>query len=107
MHFFFVKYKGLHIPPINQYGYFVRYGIHRYKKKDTIQVNHYWSKSYDNYIAKHKRGSAAFGKSWKTFDQFLYHEHFNISCDYNIYRFLIQLKLKMEILTLIIVVFMV
>lgn len=97
MHFFYVKYKGHHIPPINQYGYFVRYGIHRYNtKEDEIQVNHYWSKSYDNYLQKHRRGSAVFGKSWKTFDAFLYHEHFNISCDFKIFRFLTELKLKMS-----------
>ena len=64
-------------------------------KDDEIQVNHYWSKSYDCYLAKHKRGSCAFGKSWKTFDAFLFHEHFNTSCDFRIFRFLTQLKLKM------------
>lgn len=96
MHSFKVKYCGLSIPPINQYGYFVDHDIHRYNKLDTIQVNHYWSKSYGNYLAKHARGSAAFGKSWKTFDKFLYHEHFNTSSDFNIYRFLTQLKLKIS-----------
>lgn len=96
-HFTYAKYKSLFVPPINQYGYFVRDGIHRYnEKEDEIQVNHYWSKSYENYIQKHRRGSSAFGKSWKTFDAFLYHEHFNISCDYKIFRFLTQLKLKMR-----------
>lgn len=95
-HYMYVKYKGRHVPPINQFGYFVRYGIHRYNMKDDeIQVNHYWSKSYDCYLAKHKRGSCAFGKSWKTFDAFLFHEHFNTSCDFKIFRFLTQLKLKM------------
>ena len=95
-HYMYVKYKGRHIPPINQFGYFVRYGIHRYNTKDDeIQVNHYWSKSYESYLAKHKRGSCAFGKSWKTFDAFLFHEHFNTSCDFKIFRFLTQLKLKM------------
>lgn len=95
-HYMYVKYKGRHVPPINQFGYFVRYGIHRYNMKDDeIQVNHYWSKSYDCYLAKHKRGSCAFGKSWKTFDAFLFHEHFNTSCDFKIFRFITQLKLKM------------
>lgn len=96
MHYFYVHYKRMLIPPINQYGYFVRYGIHRYSmREDEIQVNHYWSKSYNNYTQKHKRGSAVYGKSWKTFDAFLFHEHFNISCDFNISRFLTELKLKM------------
>lgn len=97
MHGFKVWYKGFRIPPLNQFGYFVDYDIHRYNNEEIdIQCNHYWSKSYDNYIKKHQRGSAAFGKSWKTFDKFLLHENHNSSCDYSIFRFLIQLKLKMQ-----------
>ena len=96
MHSFEVSHLGAHIPPINQYGYFVKYNIHRYNnKEDEIQCNHYWSKAYINYEAKHKRGSAAFGKSWKTFEKFLLHENFNRGSDYSIFRYLIQLKLKM------------
>ena len=96
MHSFDVKYMGLNIPPINQYGYFVCNGIHRYNNHDDVQINHYWSKSYGNYKKKHERGSAAFGKSWKTFDQFLWHEHFNTSSNYVIFRFLTELKLKLR-----------
>lgn len=97
MHGFKVKVGAFHVPPINSFGYFVDYNVHRYNSKDlTIQVNHYWSKAYGCYLRKHQRGSAVFGKSWKTFDQFLWHEHFNISSDYSIYRFLMQLKLKMD-----------
>lgn len=97
MHGFKVWYKGYRIPAINQFGYFVDYGIHRYNNKDLdIQCNHYWSKSYGNYFKKHQRGSAVFGKSWKTFDKFLIHENHNTSCDYGIYRFLIQLKLRIS-----------
>ena len=96
MHGFKVKYGKITIPPINSFGYFVDRGIHRYKMSHTIQVNHYWSKAFNCYQKKHARGSAVFGKSWKTFDQFLWHEHFNTSSDYSIYRFLMQLKLKMD-----------
>lgn len=98
MHYFMVKYKGLKIPPINQFGHFVIWNnINRTNGKPAdIQLNHYWSKAYDNYISKHKRGSAVFGKSWKTFDKFMDHEYMNISSDYSIYRFLVLLKLKMS-----------
>lgn len=95
MHGFNVKLGRLDVPPINSFGFFVVRGIHRYTMEDTIQVNHYWSKAFECYKRKHARGSAVFGKSWKTFDQFLWHEHFNTSSDYSIYRFLMQLKLKM------------
>jgi hypothetical protein len=97
MHGFSVKVGPIIVPPINSFGFFVIHGIHRYNNKDhTVQINHYWSKAYGCYQRKHARGSAAFGKSWKTFDQFLWHEHFNTSSDYAIHRFLMQLKLKMD-----------
>ena len=96
MHGFKVKCRGLVMPPINTFGYFVEHNIHRYKNEErTIQVNHYWSKAYETYKAKHARGSAVYGKSWKTFDKFVWHENFNRGCNYAIYRFMAQLKLKM------------
>ena len=53
-------------------------------------------KAFDIYELKHKRGSGAFGKSWKTFDKFCWHENHNTSSDFAIFRFLIQLKLRMS-----------
>ena len=92
-----VWYHGIKIPPINCYGYFVQAGIHRTNGNEIdIQLNHYWSKAFDIYELKHRRGSSAFGKSWKTFDQFCWHENHNTSSDFAIYRFLIQLKLRMN-----------
>lgn len=100
MHKFNVKYKGFSIPPINMFGYFINHWeIHRHGNKEAdIQCNHYWSKSYNEYIAKHKRGSAVWekGKSKRTIEMFLWNEHFSRSKDYNIQRFLIELKLKMK-----------
>lgn len=92
-----VKFHGIKIPAMNSFGHFVQADIHRTSfKKPDIQLNHYWSKAFDIYELKHKRGSSAFGKSWKTFDQFCWHENHNTSSDYAIYRFLIQLKLRMN-----------
>lgn len=98
MHKFNVRYKGLSIPPINMFGYFINHWeIHRHGNKESdIQCNHYWSKSYSEYLEKHKRGDAVWdeGKSRRNNEMFLWHEHFNRSMDYNIQRFLIELKLK-------------
>lgn len=94
MHNFSVICNGYTIPPINSWKRFIEYNIHRTTDDEpSIQVNHYWSKAYNNYKAKHSKGSAAFGKSWKTFDKFLFHEQNNVSSNYAIYRFLIQLRL--------------
>lgn len=95
MHGFQVRYRGFIIPPMNIFGHFVFSYIHKTsKKKIDIQLNHYWSKAFDIYELKHKRGSGAFLKSWKTFDKFCWHENHNTSTDHTIYRFLIQLKLR-------------
>ncbi len=98
MHNTHVMYKGFSIPPINTYGHFIFSDLNRTSKRvPNIQVNHYWSKAFKCYEQKHKKGSGAFAKSWKTFDKFLWHENHNISSDFSIYRFLIQLKLRMGI----------
>ena len=99
MHSINVRIKKWSLPPVNQYGYFVKYGIHRAKCNNIeIQINHYWSKAYRAYEAKHARGDAAFGVSPRNYEYFLWHEQRNNSIDLSIYRFLIQLKQKLEIL---------
>ena len=99
MHKFNVKYLGLSIPPINSFGYFINsWDINRCgNKKIDIQCNHYWSKSYNDYIVKHKKGDAVWEKgiSIRNMKMFLWNEHFNRSRDYNIQRFLVELKLRM------------
>lgn len=92
-----VKYKNHVIPPINSFGYFVKYDIHRYGNgAHDIQLNHYWSRSYNSYLAKHKRGSACQdgGKSWKTFSKLREFELRNNSSDHIINRFILETKLK-------------
>lgn len=97
MHCFSVRYSGINIPPVNSFGYFVKYGIHRTGGKEPdIQINHYWSKAYNAYIKKHERGDAAFGVSPRDFDYFIWHETRNIFSDYSAYRYIIQLKQKMR-----------
>jgi hypothetical protein len=97
MHEISVKFLGLHIPPINIFGKFVKYGIHRANGKGfDIQVNHYWSKAYDAYEAKHSRGDAAFGVSPRNYDYFISHEVRNTSSDYTIMRFVVQLKQQLR-----------
>lgn len=98
MHTFNVRFRNIVIPPINQFGRFVKYNIHRaISQKEDIQINHYWSKSYKSYLAKHKRGDAAFEKSPRDYDYFLWHETRNTSSDFSIFRFIIPLKQKMNL----------
>lgn len=89
------------IPPINEFGYFVKWNVYRgkcrEKENSTIQVNHYWSKAWNIYKKKMKSTDCAYEINPKqNIEYYLAHEHKNIACDYTIYRFLIQLKLSMN-----------
>lgn len=83
--------------PVNNWGKFVLYGINRGGSKDVdIQLNHYWSGAYGKYVEKQQKGDSAFVNiSFKNFGYFLAHEQNNTSIDMSIYRFMVQLKLKM------------
>jgi len=67
-------------------------GIDNYSKA-TIQINHYWSKAWDIYDEKRQRTDVFFKENpKKNLDYFYNFEEQNITCDYSIFRFLMQLK---------------
>jgi hypothetical protein len=86
----------LTIPPINEFKYFILGNIHRIGNKTsndfTIQINHYWSKSYSFYLSKTQKGDVAYKISPKNWNYFLAHEHHNKSIDFKIFRFIVELK---------------
>lgn len=86
------------VPSIDEFGHFMKWSIDRYipENKDfTIQLNHYWSKSYESYrVGKIERGDV--NNHIRNYDLFFLHERNNRSVDYKIYRFLVDLKLKMD-----------
>ena len=86
------------IPPINEFYLFIRNGIHRVgfnRIEDfTIQLNHYWSKSYSLYLTnKILRGDV--NNHIRNTDFFYLHEKHNKSFDYKIWRYMIKLKIAM------------
>lgn len=94
--------KKIVIPPVNQFKKFVKWDIHRHGNfRDNnidIQINHYWSKSFnDTKFKKFVRGDAFFGESAPTrnLESFMYHEYKNISSDYKIFKYLIALKIAL------------
>jgi hypothetical protein len=100
LHLFSAKHFRIHLAPINEFKQFLYFSKNRQKSKKhepTIQINHYWSKSYSEFIIKSQKGDAYFVDSPRNINYFLAHETQNISCDYIIYRFLIQLKLRLGI----------
>ena len=67
------------------------------RNNPSIQINHYWSKAWDVYDAKRKRTDVFFKDNPKTkLDYFLFHENQNCNQDYNIYKYLMQFKLRLN-----------
>lgn len=98
MHGFSVKWKLFTIPPFNDAGnIFLGEMLEKSSPhKHTIQVNHYSLKSYEHFKEKVRRGSAAWKKSWKTFEVLWPFEFNNTNSDHMIWRYLLLLKTKME-----------
>ncbi len=69
-----------------------------FEKQPSIQINHYWSKAWEVYDAKRQNvGDAVFKENpKKKISYFLWHENKNCSTDFNIYKYVMQLKLKMK-----------
>jgi hypothetical protein len=95
-----VLWMNLKIPPINQFKRFFWFNIFLGSKnelqKSTIQINHYWSKSWDIYSEKMKRSDVFYKKNpKKNMEYFYFHEKENRTSDYIIFRYIINLKLNM------------
>lgn len=103
-HHIFVKYQILgmtfKIPMITENKYFLFFpNIYKPPYKNTIQINHYFSKSYDEYKQKILKGDAAREDNIEIRKEekfFINHERWNICENRVIYRFLTQLKCRMN-----------
>lgn len=94
---FGIKFK---VPMVNESGSFVVYPDHHpLPRHNTIRINHYWSKSIEEYHDKMARGSAFSAKKneiRRKVDFFLWHEHHVVRDDRVIFRFLTQLKMRLN-----------
>lgn len=97
VHFMQVRWHGLVFPAINEALNFSIWGIQKISKSQfTLQLNHYWSKAFNQYIKKYKNGSSAFGNNWKKIWVYKETEHLCKTSDLTIFRFLTEVKLHME-----------
>ncbi len=103
-HRFKAKVLGVDIPPVDEFKQFVINWIYMpnfMRRESQIQINHYWSKAYSDYIYKDTiRGSAMSAEaSERRRDnlnrRFDYHETNNTVKDHTIQRFLTLLKSSM------------
>lgn len=87
------------IPSINENGKFIfNHGHEKCPQNGTIQINHYWSKSLNEYIKKINKGdmfSTQNDEIRKNLSFFYWHEHQNISENKVIFRFLAELKIRL------------
>lgn len=96
-HKFYVRCKGLAIPPVNAFNHICP---GRRNKADSeyfpIQINHYFTKSFDEYKMKVSRGDVFFKDNPHDIPYFLRHEMKCTSTDHAIYKYLIELKLALK-----------
>lgn len=105
IHLLSVTYMKITIPPINIDRKYIIRGINILAvKSDSIQINHYWSHALDIMKQKFSKGDAMSIKTWR--NVMTSDEKLNIglvkegnctSVDYTIWRFLLKLKIRMNI----------
>ena len=97
IHSLSVKWHGISIPPVNESGNYSIWDCNRMGGgRFTIQLNHYWSKAFNQYIEKYKKGSGASGQMWKKIWVYKETEHLCKTVDVKILRYLTELKLRLS-----------
>lgn len=91
-HILWTSYKGMRFPPVNSFNKICINNIHKAKKTFDIQINHYFTKSYQEYLDKKSKGDVYFKINPHDEEYFFEHESKCTSADTSIYRFLIKLK---------------
>lgn len=95
-HMFWANYKGKRIPPVNACNRICLNGLD-ISNKDVhpIQINHYFTKSYQEYSMKKAKGDVYFKINPHDEEYFYLHESENTDVDYSAFKYLIKLKLAM------------
>lgn len=96
--------KMFRLPSINESYHFISCpNAEKTPQNNTLQLNHYWSKSILEYIKKTNRGDAyseEMDANRLDLEFFYQFENKNISEDKKIYRFLAQLKIRLGMVKL-------
>lgn len=96
-HFFWASKKGRDLPPVNIFGELCLPGFSVAHCADfPIQINHYFTKSYQEYAAKRAKGDVYFKVNPHDEAYFYEHEMKCTGTDYSAYKYLVKLKLAME-----------
>ncbi len=100
-HYMWGGYKGKLLPPVNIFNKICTYGRNRVplgtdKKEFPMQINHYFSKSYEEYVEKCNKGDVYYELNPHNKDYLLAHERHCTDCDFHIYKYMIMLKMEMK-----------
>ena len=100
-HYCWGNNKNKHIPPVNVFNKMCIFGSNPIPYNSEInffplQINHYFSKSYDEYLQKKSRGDVFYKTNPHDIEYFYAHEINNQSVDYRIYKFLVKLKIALK-----------
>ena len=92
------KYKNYVIPPVNIFGNYC-FELSDYVSNNdfSVQINHYFTKSYEEYELKKSRGDVYFKINPHDEKYFYFHEMKCTFVDYSAYRWLIKLKEKLSV----------
>jgi len=97
-HLMWTNYKGRLCPPVNSDNRFIMYDFHKVSSNEIpVQINHYFTKSYQEYAEKRAKGDVYFKINPHDEEYFYRHEMLCTDSDYKIFRFLIKLKNVMEV----------
>lgn len=100
-HYAWGKWGSISIPPVNIFNKMCTFGknpIPRRVERDNfpLQINHYFTKTYEEYLHKKAKGDVYFKINPHDEAYFYEHEMKSQSVDYKIYKYLIKLELKLK-----------
>lgn len=101
MHIWYGKFKNIVLPAVNIFNKPMLFGInnqygHYSNETIPIQINHYFTKSYGEYLEKVSRGDAFYKDNPRDLDYFLRHDMNCTNVDYKIYKYISLLKIRMS-----------
>lgn len=91
-HRLYTKYGLIHFPPVNEFDKIVIGTRNVASSEFPIQINHYFTKSYSEYVEKMAKGDVFFKINPHDEEYFLYHEGKCSDVDYSAYKYLEKLK---------------
>lgn len=97
MHIRWSRFRGHRLPPVNFYDHIICWGVNIADDEyPPVQINHYFTKSYGEYLEKKERGDAFFELNPRDEEYFDWHDMKCQATDYNIRKYIIKLKKALQ-----------